>query len=123
MGSIIREISKYKNKMYKAVNKYGLNSKEVRKISDTLDKLINEYYSSKKQVEYPEFSDMYMYYQKSYKALKSITQQLERFPTIAEWNKFAKENNYLNHISLEYISKSTWRYLEIQVKRETNVPI
>lgn len=54
MVSLLREISKYKNRMYKAVSKYGVNSVEVREISDILDKLINEYMKINKTVTYKE---------------------------------------------------------------------
>ena len=63
---------------------------------------------------------MIFYYEKSYEALKNMTQQLERFPTVREWNNYARENNYLCHISLEYISKLDWNYLQIKVEREIN---
>ena len=88
-----------------------------------MDILIKEYYDSIKEVEYPKFSDMYLYYKKSYKELKDVTQQLEKFPTVQEWNKFAKENNYLSNVSIEYISRLNWKYLKIKVERELNIKI
>ncbi len=118
---IYKKISSLKNKLNKTIQKTGLNSNETRDISDRIDSLMNEYYSSIKEIEYPEFSNMPYYYKKSYEALTSVTQQLERFPTVQEWNKFAKENNHLSSISLEYITKSNWKYLEIRIERELNI--
>ena len=120
---IFRKISSLRKKLHKSIDKSGLNSKETREISNQMDKLIKEYYDSIKETEYPEFSDMYSYYKKSYKALKNVTEQLERFPTVQEWTKFAKENNFLSHVSLEYIAKLNWKYLEIKVERELNLEI
>lgn len=120
---IYKKISSLRNRLHKSIESNGLNSNKTRQISNKMDKLIKEYYDSIKEEEYPEFSDMYLYYEKSYKALKDITEQLKKFPRVAEWNKFAKENNYLSHISLEYISKLDWNYLEIKVKRELNMKI
>lgn len=118
---VYKKISSLKNKLNKTIQRTGLNSKETREISDKIDSLINEYYNSIKEIEYSEFSNMYYYYKKSYEALKNVTQQLERFPTVQEWNKFAKENNHLSSISLEYIAKTNWKYLEIRIERELNI--
>ncbi len=120
---IFRKISSLRKKLHKSIDKSGLDSKETREISNQMDKLIKQYYDSIKETEYPDFSDMYLYYKKSYKALKNVTEQLERFPTVQEWTKFAKENNFLSHVSLEYISKLNWKYLEIKVERELNLEI
>lgn len=64
---------------------------------------------------------MIEYYDKSYSELKDITKELKKFPTVKEWNKYAKENNFLCHLSLEYISKLDWNYLQIKVEREINL--
>lgn len=122
MGNdIFRKIRSLRNKLHKSIDKNGLNSSETRKISDQMDKLIQEYYKSIKETEYPEYSEIYLCYKKAYEALKSVTQQLQRFPTVQEWNEFAKNNNYLNNVSLEYISKLNWKYLKIKVERELNI--
>nr|DAF27041.1 MAG TPA: hypothetical protein [Caudoviricetes sp.] len=120
---IYRKISSLRRKLHKSIDRTGLNSDETRKISNEMDKLIKEYYDGIKETEYPEFSDMYLYYKKSYKALKNVTEQLERFPTVQEWNKFAKENNYLSHVSIEFVSKLKWNYLRVKVLRELNMKI
>lgn len=120
---IFRKISSLRNKLQSSIEKTGVNSNETREISNKMDILIKEYYDSIKEVEYPKFSDMYLYYKKSYKELKDVTQQLEKFPTVQEWNKFAKENNYLSNVSIEYISRLNWKYLKIKVERELNIKI
>lgn len=122
-ADILKRIKTIRKLLDKNVEKYGLNSNETREISNKMDKLIKEYYDSIKTVEYPNFSDMFLYYKKSYEMLKNVTLQLKKFPSVQEWNKFAKENNCLSHISLEYISKLDWNYLEIKIKRELNLEI
>ncbi len=120
---ILKRIKRTRKLLDKNIKKYGLNSNETKKISREMDELIKEYYDSIKTVEYPDFSDMFLYYKKSYEMLKSVTLQLKKFPSILDWTSFAKENNCLSHISLEYISKLDWNYLEIKVKRELNLEI
>ena len=116
----VKKIRSLRNKLHKLIKKNGLNSEETRKISDEIDILINEYYNSIEETKYPEDSEMLEYFNMSYEALKVMTLQLEKFPTVNEWNKYAKENNYLSHLSLEYISKLDWNYLQIKVEREIN---
>ena len=123
MGDILRKIKTLRRKLDVAIKRYGLNSNETREISKEIDELIKEYYDKNKIIEYPNNSEMIIYYKKSYEALKIITLQAQKFPSIKEWNSFAKRNNYLSHISLEYISKLNWNYLKIKVERELNLDI
>lgn len=116
----VKKIRKLRNKLHETIKKTGINSEETKKISDEIDIIINEYYDSVETTEYPKNSKMIEYYDKSYSALKDITKELKKFPTVKEWNQYAKENNYLCHISLEYISKLDWNYLQIKVEREIN---
>lgn len=120
---IYKKINRLKKELDKSVKKTGINSDETREISNKVDKLIKEYYVSIRETEFPSYSDMYLYYKHAYKALKNVTQQLKKFPTIQEWDNFAKENNYLSHTSLEYISKHNWNNLRIKVLRELNMEI
>lgn len=114
----MKRIKNLRNKLHKSIKKFGINSDETRKISDELDILINEYYESIQEVEYPLGCEMKLYYDYSYKLLKSTTQQLEKFPTTKEWNKFAKNNYLLSNTSMQYISKLNWNYLRTKVLRE-----
>lgn len=119
----IKKIRSLRNKLHKSIKKNGLYSDETRKISDEMDKLINEYYDNIQRISYPADSEMKVYYEQSYKQLKIVTQQLERFPSTQEWNKFAKENCLLSSMSMQYISKLNWNYLRAKVLRELNMDI
>lgn len=119
----VKRIKSLRNKLHKSIKKNGLDSDETRKISDEMDKLINEYYNNIQRISYPADSEMKVYYEQSYKQLKIVTQQLERFPSTQEWNKFAKENCLLSSMSMQYISKLNWNYLRAKVLRELNMDI
>lgn len=119
----IKKIRSLRNKLHKSIKKNGLDSDETRKISDEMDKLISEYYDNIQRISYPTDSEMRLYYEQSYKALKTITQQLKRFPSTQEWNQHAKENYLLSSTSMQYISKLNWNYLRTKVLRELNMNI
>lgn len=119
----VKRIRNLRNKLHESIKKHGVNAEETRKISDEMDKLINEYYNNIQRISYPADSEMKVYYEQSYKALKTITQQLKRFPSTQEWNKFAKENCLLSSMSMQYISKLNWNYLRTKVLRELNMNI
>lgn len=119
----VKRIKSLRNKLHKSIKKHGVSAEETRKISDEMDKLINEYYDNIQQIEYSADSEMRVYYEQSYKKLKLVTQQLERFPSVQEWNKFAKENVLLSSMSLQYISKLNWNYLRTKILRELNMNI
>ena len=119
----IKKIRSLRNKLHKSIKKNGLDSDETRKISDEMDKLLNEYYDNIQRISYPSDSEMKIYYEYSYKQLKIVTQQLERFPSVQEWNKFAKENVLLSSMSMQYISKLNWNYLRTKILRELNMDI
>lgn len=119
----VKRIKSLRNKLHKSIKKNGLDSDKTRKISDEIDVLINEYYNNIQQIKYPAGSEMKIYYEYSYKQLKIVTQQLERFPSVQEWNKFAKENVLLSSMSMQYISKLNWNYLRTKILRELNMDI
>ena len=118
---IFRKIGSLRNKLHKSIEKTGLNSKETREISDKIDELINEYERSIKIVDYPQNSEMVYYYKISYAELKKITKDFNKFPSVAEWNHYAKENYLLSNASLEYISTLNWNNLRVKVLRELNM--
>lgn len=120
---IYRKIKKLRTKLEKAIGEKGLNSTEVRKFSDEMDELLNEYEESVKIADFPKDSEMLECYKISYEKLKKITSDFKKFPTVAEWNQYAKENDLLSNSSLEYISKLNWKYLKIKVERELNFKI
>lgn len=117
---IYRKIKKLRTRLEKAINEKGINSIEVRELSDKMDELLNEYEESVKIVDFPQNSEMLEYYNKSYAELKKITGDFKKFPSVPEWNYYAKENNLLSNSSLEYIGKLNWKYLKIKVERELN---
>ena len=112
-----------RKKLNKAISQYGINSKEVRKISDELDRKIAEYYKSIEHIKYPPNSKMLEYKNISYKKLKEITIKNKRFPTVIEWNNIAKEKGYLSHLSIEYMMKTNWNDLRVKTLREFNIEI
>ncbi len=122
-NNLLKQIRSIKKKLENSIRKNGLNSPETRKISDKIDKAINDYYSSIKSVNFPSNSKMEVFYKRSYFILKKITEDFGKFPTVVEWNKYAKENGYLSSTSMEYISKLNWNYLKIKVERENNIKI
>ena len=58
---------------------------------------------------------MYEKYVQSIKDLKKITKDFIRFPTIKEWNHYAKEKDLLNSESLKYISGNSWHNLRNKI--------
>ena len=70
----IKRIRSLRNKLHKSIKKNGLDSDETRKISDEMDELINEYYDNIQQIEYSSDSEMRLYYEQSYRAMKTTTQ-------------------------------------------------
>lgn len=122
-NNYLKKIRGIRKKLHKAISKYGLNSEETRKLSDDIDKKINEYHKSIEQIKYPKNSKMYEYRQKSYNAIKEITIKNRKFPTVKQWNKIAKEKGYLSNISLEYMLKTNWNDLRTRILRELNIEI
>jgi hypothetical protein len=102
-------LKRIRNKLDAIVEKYGLNSKETKKVSKRFDEVLNEYY--KKEVQYPENSFIYLKYDESINYLKEIARKEERFPTIQEWNKYAKKHELLSSESIKYISGVNWHEL------------
>lgn len=66
---------------------------------------------------------MLEWYKISYSTLKKITNDFKKFPSVEEWNYYAKENELLSHASMEYISALNWNNLRIKVLRELNMDI
>ena len=123
MSEVIKNLKTIRKKLDKSIRKYGIYSENSQMISKEFDDLLNIYYKSIKEVEVPESSMMIIYYRISYNALKELTQKNKKFPLVKEWNKYAKKNKLMSHISLEYISKLDWNYIQIKVEREINLEI
>lgn len=112
IDNISKKIENLREKLHKNIDEFGIDSKQVRKTSDELDKLINEYYNARK---YPEDSEMYKAYQESLEHIKMIIDTFGAFPTTKEWNKYAKEQGLLSVTSLEYISGCDWNKLRSRI--------
>ena len=106
-------IKRLQKKLDQEVKINGINSKKARRYSIQIDFLINKYYNIEYpfEKEYEQNSELYKYYKISFNKLKQLTRDFSKFPTIEEWNHFAKENNCLNHISMQYISGLDWHRL------------
>ena len=106
-------IERLKMKLDQEVKINGINSKKARRYSIQIDFLLNKYYNIVYPTEkkYEQNSLMYRYYKISFSKLKQLTRDFSKFPTTEEWNHFAKEHHYLNHISMQYISGFDWHKL------------
>lgn len=108
------EIEELRQKLHRAIEEYGLNSEEVYKISIEMDKLLNKR-------GYNEKNLMYNKYLESMFELRKISKIFGEFPTISEWNKYAKENYLLNSESIKYMSGLDWNMLRSRIKKEMNI--
>lgn len=122
-SNIFRKIKKVRIRLEECIKQNGLSSSETRKLSDEIDVLLNEYEKSIDTVKYFENSKMKIWYKESYTALKKITRDFNKFPSVEEWNYYAKENKLLSNVSLEYISRLNWNYLRTKILRELNMRI
>lgn len=115
------EIRNLQNILNNDVENNNLNDESALKLGNKIDKLINDYYSlSIPKKEFPIKSEMKEFYDASYRELKRITIENNRFPELEEWNKYAKENNLLSSESMKYISMMEWKYLKLKIKRQIN---
>lgn len=108
------EIEQLRNKLHEAIDKYGISAEETRKISVEMDNLLNKRGYTTKNTMYNEYLD-------SMFELRKISKIFGEFPTIEEWNKYAKENYLLNSESIKYISGLDWNKLRNQIKKEMNI--
>lgn len=72
MSEVIKNLKTIRKKLDKSIRKYGIYSENSQMISKEFDDLLNIYYKSIKEVEFPESSMMIIYYRISYNALKWI---------------------------------------------------
>lgn len=121
-SKLYSKIKKIRKKIDKSIDKNGLFSEETRCLSDLMDELLNNYYKDLEFRKYPKDSFIYKAYERSYRALKSYTEK-KHFPNVQEWNNYAQQNNYLSHISIEYISLMNWRDIETLINREIRIKV
>ncbi len=108
------KVEEIREKLHIAIFKYGLNSKQTKSASKTFDEVMNKYYT--KERKYEKDNIMYDTYQKSLEHLSEITSDFIKFPSVEEWNKYAKEKNLLSSESIKYISGLNWHRLRNRVK-------
>lgn len=120
MKKILSEIRKLQKKLNKSILRNGLDSNETKEISSKIDELINEYYQSLEIRKYPSTSIIGCYYEMSYMRLKMMTIENEKFPSIEEWNRYAKENNLLSATAIQYVNMLDWNYVRAKIEREIN---
>lgn len=99
-------IDKLKDKINEAIEKYGLNSDKVYKISLELDDEIAKHYKEKEQTKKQANKNNYI---KSIERLKKYIQESSQIPTKEEWNKIAKTEGYLSSESMKYIGNIKFR--------------
>ena len=109
---IAEQIEKTRKVLHRNIEKYGLNSKEVREISLQLDELINMYYGKDRE------ETMQAEYKIAYEKLKRLTRMLKKFPTVEQWDEFANKNNFLSSTTIKFISKTNWNKLRDKVVSE-----
>lgn len=118
---VLRKIEKLRKKLHDVIEKEGINSEDAAKISKELDELINEF--NKKQQVFSNDNNMKSAYEKSIIKLKQITIDFGSFPSVREWDYFAKDNNLLSSESIKYISKLNWHELREKILYEINKKI
>lgn len=109
-------LERLREKLHQAINQYGLESEETRKISLKLDKLINEQY--KHEAQYPINSIIKENYYECIEVLKETVKDTGRYPIVKEWNRYAFKYGLLSNISIEYISRMNWSKLEKFIRLE-----
>ncbi len=120
---ILLEIRKLQKKLNNSIVKNGLNSNKTREISLKVDELINEYYKSIEIRQYPITSIIGNCYEVSYRELKFITLDNNKFPSVQEWNKYAKQNCLLSATAIQYVNMLDWNYIRAKIIRELNTKI
>lgn len=106
---VLGKIERLRKKLHATIEKYGLESAQVQKISKELDELINEY--MKRQKNYQEGNIMINEYNIAIEELERLTIESGEFPSIEKWNEYAKEKVFLNSESIKYISGLNWHEL------------
>ena len=122
--NIYNEIKVLQSKLNHNITKKGLSDSKTIELSEKIEQHINYYFKCiDKSIDYPKNNTMSILYKVAYQQLKDLTVELKRFPTVEEWNEYAKINNLLSSESIKYISKLNWKYLGVKVEREINMKI
>ncbi len=119
--NVYRKIRALQRKLNDSITKNGLSNDKTVELSLEIDELINNYYKQTEVRKYPSDSPILYYFNVSYNRLKDYTEEKNKFPTVQEWNRYAKANNLLSTESIKYIAILKWDYLKIKVERELNM--
>ena len=79
-----------------------------------IDRILNIY--NKEGVKYPEGNILYKEYIKALQVLIKITKDFAKFPTVIEWDKYAKEQNLMSSESIKYITGINWHDIRDRVR-------
>lgn len=104
-----------RRELHMAIDKYGINSKNTILLSQKFNELLNLYYQS--SVEFSEDNLINIKYIESIKILKKISKDFSKFPTVDEWNKYAKEHNLLSSESIKYIAGVNWHDIRNKINK------
>ncbi len=91
-----------KELLYYQILNLGIKIKKSSNIEEKLENIIKKYY---------EETDSLNPYINSKNHLVSMMIE-GKFPTVDKWDKIAKEEGYLSHISIEYIAGCNWKKLK-----------
>lgn len=106
------KVKKVRKKLHKTIKQYGLKHEKCIQEGRKIDRLAIT--QMKKSRDIAKENQI----EQSLEALLLVTIQLEKFPTVAIWNQFARKNNKLSSISLEYITGKTWNQLRTKINKE-----
>lgn len=108
------KLKRIRKKLNKEINKNGTISNRAIEAGKIIDQItVEEMQESYRQKEWSLF-------ERSMKALQYVTVQLEKFPTVEEWNRFAMENGMYSSLSLEYMSQMNWNKIRTNIYKEIN---
>lgn len=114
---LLERIEKLKVKLDEAVEKYGLNSNEVSKISKKIEKIMNKEMKNKEPI--PTGNKMKDAYNMSIYYMKIKTIEEEKFPSAEEWDVYASNNTYvLNSKTIKYMTGYNWHKLRCKIEQE-----
>ena len=97
-----------KEELYYQILNIGIKLKRVKNIDEKLDKIIEKYYGRN------------VYFNPYLNSKNQLVRMIleDDFPTVGKWDEIAKNDGYLSHISLEYITECNWKQLKQKLIKE-----
>lgn len=109
------KIEELREILYKAIDSFGIGSKEAHELSEEISReIVREQEEELRDKQY----NIKKVYITSYKALKDKVRTTKKFPTEKMWNRHAYKYNYLNNVSMQYISGMEWLRLKKKIANE-----